>query len=105
MSTVTGASSMPMASLYAMLGLTMPTSSSGSGAVSPAIAMLSAANESAAAQVATLLQGMSVPSGATSGPSLTSALLGLSTLDPATELGRLSAALSSDASSLADLAR
>ena len=64
-----------MASLYAMLGLAMPPVAAGGDAVSPAIAMLSAVNESAAAQVRTLLQRSSVPSGATNGPSLTSALL------------------------------
>jgi hypothetical protein len=92
MGSVAGATSMTMGSLYALMGLAMPSGASGSGAVSPALAMLSAANESTAVQVSALIQGMGVPSDGTGGASLTSALLSLSNLDPATELQRLGGA-------------
>jgi hypothetical protein len=100
MSTVSGASSMTMGSLYALMGLAMPPGASGSGAVSPALAMLSAANASATLQISTLLAGMGVSSAGTGGSSLTAALLSLSNLDPAAELRRLGAAVSSDTASL-----
>ncbi len=88
-----------MGSLYALMGLAMPSGAAGSAAASPALAMLSAANESTAAQISALMAGTGVPSGGTTGPSLTGALLSLSNLDPAAELQRLSAVLSSDAGS------
>ncbi len=91
-----------MASLYAMMGLPMPSGASETTGVAPALAMLSAANASQEAQVSALLQATGVSSGGTDAASLTSALLGLSNLDPAAELERLSTTLSSDATSLAD---
>lgn len=85
-----------MGSLYALMGLALPPGTTGPAAtdgsqpVSPALAMLSAANEAASVQVAALVQGLGAAPGTGSSDSLTAALMGLSTLDPTAELERLS---------------
>ena len=95
------AASMSMASLYAMLGLAMPSGAAASGSVgsSPALAMISASSESAAAEVGALIAGM--PAGAAPA-NLTSALLSLANLDPTVELQRLGAALGSQLEAAAE---
>ena len=94
MANVTGGSGMSMASLYAMLGLAMPSGASGTAAMSPALAMVTAANQSASAEVSTLLG--SLPA-ASSAKDLASALLSLANLDPTVELERLQTALQANA--------
>lgn len=92
MSSVNSPAQMSMASLYAMLGLAMPSGAAATGGVgsSPALAMISAANESVAAEVSTLVGSMPAATAATD---LTTALLGLANLDPTAELQRLEAAV------------
>lgn len=99
MSNVSGSAPMSMASLYAMLGMAMPAGAAASGSVgsSPALAMISASNDSVAAEVATLVSGMTGATPPTGTTDLTTALLGLANLDPTVELQRLEAAVSSDA--------
>jgi hypothetical protein len=95
MSSVAGASSMSMASLYAMLGLAMPSGMAATSAgSSPALAMMSAANESVSSEIGTLLG--SLPSAGASQTSLTQALMSLAYLDPSTELARLQGAVQAD---------
>ena len=104
MTTVPAASSMSMASLYAMLGLAMPSgAAAGSSSVgsSPALAMISASNESVAAEVGTLVAGMTGSSAAAGAADFTTALMNLSNLDPTLELQRLEAAVNSQASAAA----
>ena len=80
-----------MASLYAMLGLAMPSGASGtSAASSPALAMITAANESASAEVSTLLGSLPAANAAAN---LTTALMSLANLDPTVELQRLQSAV------------
>jgi len=88
---------MSMASLYAMLGLAMPSGAAGtSAASSPALAMISAANQTAASEVATLVG--SLPTATTANAaSLTDALMSIANLDPTVELERLQSALQAEA--------
>jgi hypothetical protein len=87
---------MSMASLYAMLGLAMPSGLAATSAgSSPALAMMSAANKSVSSEVGTLLG--SLPSANATPPSLTQALMSLAYLDPSTELARLQGAVQADA--------
>ena len=88
MSSVGAAPGLSMASLYAMMGLAMPSGVGDAGS-SPALAMLSAANESRSVELSALLGGLGGSAGASSPSSLTSALLSLTYLDPAAELERL----------------
>ncbi len=95
MSTVAGASAMSMSSLYAMLGLAMPSGAAATGAGSTIeLAMLSASNETASAEIGALVSGLSGGSAPSTGAAdLTSALLGLANLDPTVELERLQGAV------------
>jgi hypothetical protein len=103
MSIVPGSTPMSMASLYAMLGLAMPSgaSSGPSGvALSPALAMLSAANDTVAAELGTLLVGMTGTTASARSTDLTTALMSLARLDPTQELQRLEATMGAQADSL-----
>jgi hypothetical protein len=93
MSSVAGAQGLSMASLYALMGLAMPPAASGDAAATPALAVLSATNDATAVEVQSLLGAAGGTSSSTP-PSLTSALLGLATLDPTLELERLESGIS-----------
>lgn len=86
---VSGASSLPMASLFALFGQSMPagaTHATGdAGPTMPALAMEAAALASGQTLVAALMGGMASSNAA----SLAGSLASLSVLDPAAELARL----------------
>lgn len=93
MDAVNAPSSLTMASLYAMMGLAMPASGSTGVAASPALAMLSAANASQSAEIGALVGGAGAASSGSGSTDWMAALLSLSTLNPAVELGRIEGAV------------
>jgi len=86
---VSGASSLSMASLYALFGQAMSPGAAAptgeAGATMPALAMEAAALATGQTLVAALMDGMV----STSAASLAQSLASLSVLDPAAELARL----------------
>ena len=98
---------MSMASLYAMLGLAMPSGSAGSAAASPAagvspdLALASAANATEGAELGALASATGESAATTGSADLTSALMSLANLDPILELQRLEASVNAGLQSAA----